>query len=171
MCLQIGSQGSEHTASTRGGSHHHARLRPRCSQPPTRPPRRDLRGRRDRRRASGTRVGHAEGRAGCEAEHLRYSSSARAALLHRSPEACAASSGPDSGSLLLSSLVPHHADSVRPRGLQPARLLRPWGFPGKDTGVPASSSSRGSFRRGNCRIKNLPTFFNFKKSIVRREKI
>ena len=27
------------------------------------------------------------------------------------------------------------SDSVRPRGLQPTRLLCPWDFPGKDTGV------------------------------------
>ena len=27
------------------------------------------------------------------------------------------------------------SDSARPRGLQPARLLRPWGSPGKNTGV------------------------------------
>ena len=30
------------------------------------------------------------------------------------------------------SVVP---DSVQPHGLQPTRLLRPWGFPGKSTGV------------------------------------
>ena len=27
------------------------------------------------------------------------------------------------------------SDSVRPHGLQPNRLLRPWDFPGKSTGV------------------------------------
>ena len=27
------------------------------------------------------------------------------------------------------------SDSLRPRGLQPTRLLRPWDFPGKGTGV------------------------------------
>ena len=27
------------------------------------------------------------------------------------------------------------SDSVRPHGLQPARLLCPWDFPGKDTGA------------------------------------
>ena len=27
------------------------------------------------------------------------------------------------------------SDSLRPRGLQPMRLLRPWDFPGKSTGV------------------------------------
>ena len=27
------------------------------------------------------------------------------------------------------------SDSLRPHGLQPTRLLRPWGFPGKSTGV------------------------------------
>ena len=28
-----------------------------------------------------------------------------------------------------------HVDSSRPHGLQPTRLLRPWDFPGKSTGV------------------------------------
>ena len=27
------------------------------------------------------------------------------------------------------------SDSLRPHGLQPTRLLRPWNFPGKSTGV------------------------------------
>jgi len=27
------------------------------------------------------------------------------------------------------------SDSLRPHGLQPTRLLRPWDFPGKSTGV------------------------------------
>ena len=35
--------------------------------------------------------------------------------------------------LLLSHFVV--SDSWRPCGLQPARLLRPWDFPGKNTGV------------------------------------
>ena len=30
------------------------------------------------------------------------------------------------------------SDSVRPHGLQPTRLLRPWGFPGESTGVGAT---------------------------------
>ena len=29
------------------------------------------------------------------------------------------------------------SDSLRPHGLQPTRLLRPWDFPGKSTGVGA----------------------------------
>ena len=37
------------------------------------------------------------------------------------------------GLLLLSHLV--MSDSVQPHGLQPTRLLRPWDFPGKSTGV------------------------------------
>ena len=32
-------------------------------------------------------------------------------------------------------LTPKKSDSVRPHGLQPTRLLRPWDFPGKSTGV------------------------------------
>ena len=32
------------------------------------------------------------------------------------------------------------SDSLRPHGLQPTRLLRPWDFPGKSTGVGATAS-------------------------------
>ena len=32
-------------------------------------------------------------------------------------------------------LLSRLSDSLRPRGLQPTRLLRPWDFPGKSTGV------------------------------------
>ena len=39
------------------------------------------------------------------------------------------------------SVVP---DSVRPHGLQPTRLLCPWAFPGKNTGVGCHFFSRGS---------------------------
>ena len=35
-------------------------------------------------------------------------------------------------------------DSLRPHGLLPTRLLCPWSFPGKDTGVGCHSLSRGS---------------------------
>ena len=35
------------------------------------------------------------------------------------------------------------SDSSRPQGLQPARLLRPWDFPGKSTGVPLPGVKRG----------------------------
>ena len=31
------------------------------------------------------------------------------------------------------------SNSLRPHGLQPTRLLRPWDFPGKSTGVPSPS--------------------------------
>ena len=37
------------------------------------------------------------------------------------------------------------ADSARPHGLQPARLLRPWGSPGKDTGVGCHALLQGIF--------------------------
>ena len=40
------------------------------------------------------------------------------------------------------SVVP---DSVRPHGLQPAKLLRPWDFPGKDTGVGCHALLQGIF--------------------------
>ena len=36
------------------------------------------------------------------------------------------------------------SDSLRPHGLYPARLLCPWDFPGRDTGVLAISFPRGS---------------------------
>ena len=36
-------------------------------------------------------------------------------------------------------------DSVRPRGLQPARLLRPWDSPGKNTGVGCHFLLQGIF--------------------------
>ena len=33
------------------------------------------------------------------------------------------------------------SDSLRPHGLQPTRLLRPWDFPGKSTGEGATAFS------------------------------
>ena len=35
------------------------------------------------------------------------------------------------------------SDSLRPHGLQPTRLLRPWDFPGKSTGVGVPLPSPG----------------------------
>ena len=35
------------------------------------------------------------------------------------------------------------SDSLQPHGLQPARLLCPWNFPGRNTGVGATSYSKG----------------------------
>ena len=37
------------------------------------------------------------------------------------------------------------ADSLQPHGLQPTRLLCPWGFPGKDTGVVCCFHLQGIF--------------------------
>ena len=37
------------------------------------------------------------------------------------------------------------SDSLRPRGLQPARLLCQWDFPGKDTGVGGHFLLQGTF--------------------------
>ena len=37
------------------------------------------------------------------------------------------------------------SDSVRPHGLQPTRLLRPWDFPGKSTGVGCHFLLQGIF--------------------------
>ena len=37
------------------------------------------------------------------------------------------------------------SESLRPRGLQPARLLCPWGFPGKNTGVGCPALLQGFF--------------------------
>ena len=36
-------------------------------------------------------------------------------------------------------------DSMRPHGLQPARLLYPWGFPGKNTQVSGHALLQGIF--------------------------
>jgi hypothetical protein len=41
------------------------------------------------------------------------------------------------------------SDSSRPRGLQPTRLLRPWDFPGKSTGV-----------GWHCLLRNIHTYYN-----------
>ena len=41
------------------------------------------------------------------------------------------------------------SDSLKSHGLQPTRLLCPWNFPGKHTGVVAITSSRGSFQPRN----------------------
>ena len=49
------------------------------------------------------------------------------------------------------------SDSLRPHELEPARLLCPWGSPGKITGVGAISSSRGSSRpRDHAHIPCVP---------------
>ena len=37
------------------------------------------------------------------------------------------------------------SDSLQPHGLQPARLLHPWDFPGKNTGVGCHSLLQGIF--------------------------
>ena len=45
--------------------------------------------------------------------------------------------------------VPGHlvlSDSLQPHGLKPSRLLCPWNFPGKNTGMVVISYSRGSFQ-------------------------
>ena len=42
-------------------------------------------------------------------------------------------------------LVSHHVDSSRPHELQPARVLRPWNSPGKNTGVGSHSFLQGIF--------------------------
>ena len=41
------------------------------------------------------------------------------------------------------------SDWLRPHGLQPTRLLRPWDFPGKNTGVGAIAFSREGPQRGS----------------------
>ena len=43
------------------------------------------------------------------------------------------------------SLVPNLCPSLRSHGLKPARLLRPWGFPGKNTGVGCHFLLQGIF--------------------------
>ena len=39
--------------------------------------------------------------------------------------------------------LPFVPDSLGSRGLQPTRLLTPWDFPGKDTGVPFGTTQMG----------------------------
>ena len=53
------------------------------------------------------------------------------------------------------------SDSLRPLGLQPTRLLRPWGFPGKSTGVGCHCLLRFTgivkFKVGKCtQTKSIP---------------
>ena len=43
--------------------------------------------------------------------------------------------------------VPQSCPTQRPRGLQPTRLLRPWDFPGKSTGVGCHRLLRWHFNR------------------------
>ena len=45
------------------------------------------------------------------------------------------------------------SDSSRPHGLQPTRLLRPWDFPGKSTGVGCHCLLRGTLSRSFQREK------------------
>ena len=46
--------------------------------------------------------------------------------------------------------VAQSCPTQRPHGLQPTRLLRPWDFPGKDTGWVAISSLRGYKMVSHC---------------------
>ena len=48
------------------------------------------------------------------------------------------------------------SSSLQPRGLQPARLLCPWDFPGKNTGLGAISCSRGPSRPGDGTASLVP---------------
>ena len=70
------------------------------------------------------------------------------------------------------------SDSLRPHGLEPAKLLCPWDFPGRNMGWVAISFSRGSswsqtwFSCGSCIrrqiLSNWATFssFQFSRSVV-----
>ena len=48
------------------------------------------------------------------------------------------------------------SDSSRPHGLQPARLLRSWDFPGKSTGVGCHCLLRG---QGNTKLQSAVAFY------------
>ena len=52
------------------------------------------------------------------------------------------------------------SDPQQPHGLQPTRLLRPWDFPGRSTGVGCHCLLRIATFRGllNCFCKHHPTF-------------
>ena len=54
-------------------------------------------------------------------------------------------SSPDSADTAAAVLSPVVSDSSRPRGLQPARLLCLWDFPGKNTGVGCHFLFQGIF--------------------------
>ena len=52
--------------------------------------------------------------------------------------------------------------TLRPRGLQPARLLCPWDFPGKNTGVGCHFSSKGSSQpRNRTWVQSLKELHEF----------
>ena len=57
------------------------------------------------------------------------------------------------------------SDSSRPHGLQPFRLLRPWDFPGKSTGVGCHCLLRSYSRqlpiisKGDCLLRQIPHSF------------
>ena len=48
------------------------------------------------------------------------------------------------------------SDTLRPHGLQPTRLLCPWDFPGKNTGVPSPRAWRPDFP-GAARAQEVAT--------------
>ena len=52
-------------------------------------------------------------------------------------------------------LVPKSRDSLRPLGLQPARLLCPWDFPGKNTGVGCHFLLQGLFPTQGSNLRLL----------------
>ena len=52
-------------------------------------------------------------------------------------------------------LVPKSRDSLRPLGLQPARLLCPWDFPGKNTGVGCHFLLQGLFPTQGLNLRLL----------------
>ena len=52
-------------------------------------------------------------------------------------------------------------DSLRPRGLQPTRLLRPWDFPGKSTGVGCHQAQSEQQEKFQQRRKKSPTIMGW----------
>ena len=62
------------------------------------------------------------------------------------------------------------SDSLRPRGLQPTRLLPPWDFPGKSTGVGAIAFSGATVHGVAKESDTEPLNNNYNKALNRNER-
>ena len=66
------------------------------------------------------------------------------------------------------------SDSSRPHGPQPTRLLHPWDFPGKSTGVFSpflKSRSKNFWPRLNKILLTLPIIFSYRGTLCYRERV
>ena len=69
---------------------------------------------------------------------------------------------PATSELLSGVVVFSHASSLQPRGLQPAKLLCPWDFPGKNTGVGCHFLLQGIFLMQGSNPSLFREFFNIR---------